>query len=264
MNREYPHNSGAFIAVCLVAVLAFLSGPFLADASASPLGTVIGTKDSFLKTAFGSWAPLEGKTYPAVDGTALKAGNGVTALTTKDSAKIQGGKQSEFIIRGARGAYTVDLQKGPLAFRIPAEVTLTVTTPTATVRVDSNRGEVTKASRDPKSDRYGVVIFDGKGTKVASLNGSIGVVSFNGSSRHVLLKGVTVYVSGSDEGFRITLAQLAQDEEAKLVSPFVLAAEEPWFLIPLWWWGPEALIAGVAAVPPPGGGTDPPVSPVTP
>jgi hypothetical protein len=262
MTKRYPL---AFVSytVVLSALLLLSSGAFSAELPASAIGTVNGTKDAFVRTAFGSWIPLEGKTYPVVDGTSLKSGKGVTALTTKDLAKIQGGRDSEFVIRGAKGIYTIELQKGPFAFRIPAEVTLTVATPTATVRIESNRGEVTKASRDPKNDRYGVVIFDGKGTKIASLNGSMSVVSLNGSSRQVLTKGSTVYVSGSDEGFRITLAQLAQDEEAKLVSPFVLAAEEPWFIVPLWWLpGSEALLAGAAAIPP--GGGDDPVSPIKP
>jgi hypothetical protein len=250
--------------VGLISLILFSSAAVAADVSVSTIGTVNGTKDAFVKTAFGSWAPLEGKTYPAVDGTALKAENGVTALTTKDLAGIQGGTQSEFIVRGTTGSYAVELQKGPLGFRVPADVTLTVSTPTAIITVESKRGHVTKASRDPKSDRYGVIIFDGKGTKVASLNGTVGVVNLNGSSRQVLAKGATVYVSGGDEGFRISLAQLAQDEESKLVSPFVLAAEIP-FVIP-WWWYPAGTGAGIllASGGGGGGGGGGPVSPVKP
>lgn len=255
--------------VVLILAVFFVAGT--ADmSSGSPaglaLGSALGTRDTSMQTSFGSWMPIDGKTYPVVSGATLKSGNGNISVTLKDFTRIDGGRNTEFVVNGTPAAgSTVTLQKGAVAFRVPLSATLTIITSTAQVTIPAaDPGSIKKVSTNNREDRIGAVLYDGKGTRVSSLGGSFSVMNGVGTTRHLLSNGSAVYIGGAEDKYALQQVQLA-DDPSKLAGGGILAAAET--VSPLFFILPGAGAAGAAvAIGSSGGGgsTDIPVSPFRP
>lgn len=172
---------------------------FAVEPSVSILGDVFGSGKAEMKTAFDRWVPVSGKTFPVIDGANLRSGKGMMSLIFRDSVRMEVGKNSEVVVSGSRGNYTIELNKGQVAFSVPQGISFSVKTPTSTIQTKAP-GMIQKVSMVSQNDTKGVVTYDGKGTRITSLNGTLSVRSGLGLQVQTVSAGNALYIEGKDSG----------------------------------------------------------------
>jgi hypothetical protein len=165
----------------LLGITFFLYSPFLLAATGtSPiLGSVVATGNASMKAGIDRWIPVDQKTHPVVDGTALKTEEGTTSITMKDGVTIEMGKKTDLIVNGALGNYSMRLQQGTMAFKVYEGIGLSVTTPNTSVVIQRVSGTIEKARHTFKDEISGIVTHDGKDTQVICLRGKFSVTQAN-------------------------------------------------------------------------------------
>jgi ferric-dicitrate binding protein FerR (iron transport regulator) len=161
------------------------------------LGTVVGMGDSRMKAALDRWVPVDEKSRPVVDGTALKTEKGSMSIIMKDGVSIDMSKGTDLLVGGITSNYSMRLQSGSITFKVYEGIGLTVTTPSTTVVVQRVSATSANSRRTFKDEISGIITHDGKETQVICLRGKFGVVPANAETR-VLTEGNTVAV-GSPE-----------------------------------------------------------------
>jgi ferric-dicitrate binding protein FerR (iron transport regulator) len=187
-------------AVVMLAGITLLStGPLVLAADSSPrvLGTVVAVGKASMQAALDRWVPVDEKTHPVVDGTALKTEEGNMSITMKDGASINMSKKTGVVVGGTTSNYLMRLQLGTIAFKVYEGIGLSVTTPNTTVVVQRVSSAAEGSRRTFKDEISGIITHDGKETQVICLRGKFGVVPANAETR-VLTEGNTVAV-GSPE-----------------------------------------------------------------
>ena len=206
MGKKNRHRiisvlTGAFL---LLGQLAFSMEP-----SVTILGDVVGKGSTEMRTAFNKWISISDKAYPLMDGAHLRSGDGMMSSIFRDGARMEVGKNAEIIVSGSRGRYTVDLGKGKIAFSLPQGISFSVTTPTATIETRVQPNMIRTVSTTSQDYVRGSVGYDGKGTTVTALSGTLMIKDAKGAAAHTLTAGNSLYVSGADSGYRSSPAQLA-------------------------------------------------------
>ncbi|MFA5354658.1 MAG: hypothetical protein WC291_10545 [Thermodesulfovibrionales bacterium] len=184
----------AFSIVCTITILAFGTASFALDRPAAVLGDVVGNGKAELKGGVGNWMSVEGRSFPVVDGASLRSGEGSASMVMRDRVKMQLGRDSEATVHGSVGAYSIMLAKGSLGFSVPRGISFTVTTPTSVVQVPTSAGPIQKVSHAAPDSVRGMVIFDGKGTKVVSVSGDLMVKDLSGTGHQLLAAGDSLYL----------------------------------------------------------------------
>jgi hypothetical protein len=199
-----------------VAVIFFLysSQVFSMNSSLAALGEVMGSGNAEMKTAFDRWLTITSKAYPIVDGANLKSGKGRMSVVMSDGVTVEIGADSYAIINGSIGNYVINLSSGGVAFSIPKSISFSVITPTSIVRVQSTESRIHKVNMSAKDATKGAVIYDGKGTKVISVDGTLMVEDTTGKGMQVLTAGNSIYVDEIGNASRVTAIDLAETEEA--------------------------------------------------
>lgn len=197
-----------------VAVIFFLysSQVLSMNTSLAALGEVMGSGNAEMKTAFDRWLTITGKSYPIVDGANLKSGKGRISVVMKDGVTVEMGSDSYAIINGSIGNYIINLSSGGIAFTVPKGISFSVTTPTSIVRVQSTDKGIQKVNMSNDLNANGAVIYDGKGTKVISVDGTIMVEDTTGKGTLILTAGNSIYVDEIGNASRVTPVDLAETE----------------------------------------------------
>ena len=195
----------------LLAVSLFLSGgqAFPLEPTVAVLGDAVGAGKAEMKV-LDRWVPITGKSFPVSDGANLRTGDGRLSLVFRDSVRMEVGNKSDCVFTGSRGNYGVQLSSGSLGFMVPRGVSLSVTTQTATVQIHSVDGMIKNVSLDAEEHTRGVVIYDGKGTKVMSVSGSLIVKVAGGAQTEVVGAGKALYVEDTGSKRQITPVQLVE------------------------------------------------------
>jgi ferric-dicitrate binding protein FerR (iron transport regulator) len=141
--------------------------------------------------------PVDEKSRPVVDGTALKTEKGSMSILMKDGVAIDMSKSTELLVGGTISNYAMQLQLGSITFKVYEGIGLTVTTPSTTVVVQRVSAAAGNARRSFKDEISGIISHDGKETQVICLRGKFGVVPANAETR-VLTEGNTVAVGSSE------------------------------------------------------------------
>lgn len=214
-------------ATLVVSFLLFSQTAFSLETQLNVIGDVVADGKAEMKAAFNKWIPIKGKSYPIADGTQLKTSDGKLSVVLRDGVRIEIAKNSLVTISGSRSSYSINLDNGSLGFSVPHGVDFSVVTRTSTVTVPSAEGLIKKVSMEATENTTGVVIYDGKGTKVMSVSGRLLVKSALGEKSQVVDAGKAFYVAGSDAGYRVTPVQLVETTEAAPVYalspvPFIL------------------------------------------
>lgn len=181
------------------------------------LGTVVGMGDSRMKAALDRWVPVDEKSRPVVDGTALKTEKGSMSILMKDGVAIDMSKGTELLVGGTISNYAMQLQLGSITFKVYEGIGLSVTTPSTTVVVQRVSAAADNARRSFKDEISGIITHDGKETQVICLRGKFGVVPANAETR-VLTEGNTVAVGSSEvpgQGQYATASVSTPDEPAR-------------------------------------------------
>ncbi len=213
---------------------------------AAILGDVVGKGKTEMKTAFDKWISISDKAYPLMDGSYLRSGDGMMSSIFRDGARMEIGKNSEIIVTGARGTYAVELSKGKIAFSIPRGISFSVTTPTATVQTQVQPNIIQKVSTTSQDYIRGTVGYDEKGTTITALSGTLVVSDSRGAATRTLSAGNSLYISGSESGFRpvpVQLAEVQTNGNTNPKSPDTLSSHGPG-LSPLIVFGGSAGVIG--------------------
>ena len=199
-----------------VAVIFFFysSQVFSMNSSLAALGEVMGSGNAEMKTAFDRWLTVTGKSYPIVDGANLKSGEGRMSVAMRDGVTVEIGANSHAIINGSTGNYTINLLSGGVAFNIPKSISFSVTTPTSIVRVQSADKGFQKVNKSTDYHARGAVIYDGKGTKVISVGGTLMVEDTNGKGMQILTSGNSVHIDETGSTSRVTPVEPAETEKS--------------------------------------------------
>lgn len=207
MGRNQDFRSVISLAMGIL----LLSGQFAfsMEPSVAVLGDVVGKGTTEMKTAFGKWISVSDKAYPLVDGANLRSGEGGISSIFRDGARMEIGKNSEVIVTGSKGNYTVDLKKGKLAFSVPGGINFSLITPTSGVSTQLTPNIIQKVSTASLDYVRGIIVFDGKGTTVTAVSGTLMVKDAKGVAAYTVAAGNSVYISETESGHRAVPAQLA-------------------------------------------------------
>ncbi len=186
---------------------------FAVQPSISILGDVVGSGKTEMKTAFDRWIPISGKTFPVIDGANLRSGDGIMSLIFRDSARMDVGKNSDVIVTGARGNYAIDVKIGQIAFAVPKGISFSVKTPTSTIQTQASTDLIRKVSFSSQDDVKGVVTYDGKGTRITAINGTLVVKSGLGVKLQTLSAGDAIYIARKDTGNIIKVQPVEDDNK---------------------------------------------------
>lgn len=199
-----------------IAVIFFLysSQVFSVNTSFAALGEVMGSGNAEIKTAFDRWLTITGKSYPIVDGANLKSNKGRMSVVMRDGVTVEIGANSYAIINGSVGNYTINLSSGGIAFSIPKSISFSVITPTSIVRVQSSDKGIQKVNMSTDYYARGAVIYDGKGTKVISVGGTLMVEDTTGKGMQILTAGNSIYVDEMGNSSRVTPVELTETEKS--------------------------------------------------
>jgi hypothetical protein len=196
--------------VVLAGITLLASSPLVLAADGGPrvLGTVVAAGKASMKAALDRWVPVDEKTHPVVDGTALKTEEGTMSITMKDGAGMNMSKKTDVVVGGTLSNYAMRLQLGTIAFKVYEGIGLSVTTPSTTVVVQ----RVSAASGNPrrtfKDEISGIITHDGKETQVVCLRGKFGVIPANAETR-ILTEGSTVAVGSPEDAAQAQVTSLS-------------------------------------------------------
>jgi len=200
--------------ISLLTIIFLLCGQvaFSMEPSVNILGDVVGKGSTEMKTAFNKWISISDKAYPLMDGSHLRSGDGMLSSIFRDGPRMEVGKNSEIIVTGSRGNYMIDLVTGKIAFSVPPEIGFSVTTPTSTIHTQVQPNMIRTVSATSQDYVRGSVGFDGKGTTITTVSGTIMVKDARGAAAHTITAGNSLYIGGAESGYRTTPAQLATVE----------------------------------------------------
>jgi hypothetical protein len=218
---------------------------FSMEPSVTILGDVVGKGSTEMKTAFDKWISVSDKAYPLIDGAHLRSGDGMMSSIFRDGARMEVGKNAEITVSGSRGNYTIDLGKGKIAFSLPQGIFFSVTTPTATIQTQVQPNMIQRVSTSQDYVR-GSVGYDGKGTTVTAVSGTLMVKDAKGTAAHTVTAGNSIYIAGAESGRRATPAQLAEvvknDTGTNQKTPS--DDEDRRRVVPFFWLGGAVLLEG--------------------
>jgi ferric-dicitrate binding protein FerR (iron transport regulator) len=214
-------------AMLLLGITLLVSAPLALAADATPrlLGTVVASGKASMKARLDRWVPVDEKTFPVVDGTALKTGDGTMAITMKDGASIEIGKKTDLVVSGAVSNYFMRLQQGTIAFKIYEGMGLSVTTPSTSVVVQRVSGTIETTRHTVKDEISGIIIHDGKETQVFCQRGKFGVMQASAETM-ILSEGNRVAVQDPLAGTQAPTATLPESA-GRPSSPKVVFYESP-------------------------------------
>ncbi|MGD0885986.1 MAG: FecR domain-containing protein [Thermodesulfovibrionales bacterium] len=172
---------------------------FPLEPSINVLGDLAGSGTAEMKV-LDRWVSVADKTFPLVDGASLRSGAGRISVTLRDGARIEIGENSVCEISGLKGDYTVRLQTGSVGFSVPKGISLAVATSKSQILAQSV--EVLQKVKYENEGRtvQGVVSYDGKGTKVTSVSGTLVVKNVSGSETERVATGKEVYIADNGNG----------------------------------------------------------------
>ncbi len=203
---------GISIFMVFAFVLFTCQSVFSTEINQGVLGDVFGSGKAEVKTIGNKWVDIKDRVYPIIPESNLRTANGKASIAFKDGSRVEVGNNTEIAVAGLKGSYTINLTKGSVGFSVLYGASLAVTTPTTIVEVSVPNEEFQRIASDSTVSTRGVVIFDGKGTKVINITGNILVKDASGSRLQMLASGKSVYVSSSKTGYRIVPVQAVGEE----------------------------------------------------
>jgi len=244
------------LALCVVVLFLFTTTIASAFEAARPvMGEVMTSGTVEIETGQGNWLPVKGKTLPLFDGAHLRSADGGMSLVLKDGSRVDVGKDAEIVLSGNAQNPVIQLNKGTLGFTAPGGSQFSVTTAHATVLPKvSYAGEKKEASK-------GLVTVDDKGTKVASVEGSLIVLDNSKVGAQQLNAGSALYAAAADTGQKVSPAAVPGEK-----APVIAAADSGSSSSTLLWVGLGVLAVGggIAAASGGGGGGGGSSSPASP
>jgi hypothetical protein len=201
-----------FVSVLLIFFFLSMNIAFIPQVLAQePLayGEIKTSGEVLIESSNGKWLKMR-DVYPLLNETKLKTGDGAVIIAMKDGSRIELSKETETALKAQKGAYTSNLAKGTLSFRVIPSATLTIITPHATISAIPNPSNI-----------QGIVSCTDKGTEVRSVSGELNV-SYN-SREKLLDSGERLFASPAGaEGTPTVTAAAATGKTTAGLKPLTL------------------------------------------
>ena len=144
-------------------------------------------------------------TYPLLQDTGIRTEDGSASIFFKDGSRVDLSRDTIVSIAGEAPNYTMHLAKGVIAFSIKPISSLSVSTPSASISVNSKDNIVQKVGYEKSSRVLGVISSNEKGTEVRSISGRILVASSTAGTK-TLVTGESMLV-GPDSNYKVYKTQ---------------------------------------------------------
>jgi len=169
------------------------------------LGELQSTGKVFIGSSNGKWTPAM-PTYPLFQGTGVRTEEGSTSVFFKDGSRVDLSGNTIVSITGEVPDYSIRLAKGVIAFSIKPMSSLSVSTPSAGISVNSKDSIVQKVGHNEKSSPVlGIISTTEKGTEVRNISGKISVTS-SAAGTKTLVTGESMLV-GPDSKYEVYKTQ---------------------------------------------------------
>jgi len=195
--------SGLFLYIVLF-IFSFCTIAGVSAQNVPVLGEMHSTGKVFIGSSSGKWSPAV-QTYPLLQDTGIRTEDGRSSIFFKDGSRIDLSRDTIVSISGEAQNYTIHLAKGVIAFSMTPVSSLAVSTPSASISVNSSANIVQKVGYAKASRVLGVISATEKGTEVRSISGRIEVASTATATRTVS-SGESIFV-GADNSSRIYKTQ---------------------------------------------------------
>jgi len=196
-------TSGLFLYI-LMLVFSFCTIAGVSAQNVPVLGEMQSTGKVFIGSSSGKWSPAV-QTYPLLQDTGIRTEDGRSSIFFRDGSRVDLSRDTIVSISGETPDYTIHLAKGIIAFSMTSASSLAVSTPSATISVNSNAHVVQKVGYEKASRILGVISATEKGTEVRSISGKIEVTS-SATAVRTVSTGESIFV-GTDNSSRIYKTQ---------------------------------------------------------
>lgn len=178
--------------------------PLASAQSIAVLGEIKTIGSVFVGSSDGQWIP-SGSSYPLLQDTAIRTEDGSASIYFKDGSRVDLSKDTMAVISGSPADYSINLGKGIIAFNVSPTASLSVTTTSTSISVNSKKGLVQKVSYEKLGRVLGVVSVTDKGTEVRSISGRI-LVSTSATESKLIASGESIFI-GSDNNYKVYKTQ---------------------------------------------------------
>jgi len=148
-------------------------------------------------------------TYPLLENTAIRTEDGSASISFRDGSRVDLSRDTVATISGSSADYQITLAQGVIAFNITPSSSLSVTTPTANISVNSKKDLVQKVAYEKATRVLGVISATKKGTEVRNISGKI-LVSSSATGSKMLTTGESILV-GQDSNYKVYKTQAVLD-----------------------------------------------------
>jgi hypothetical protein len=197
------NNFHRYISYFLLALFSLVNVAGVSAQTVAVLGELQSTGKVFISSSAGKWSPAM-QTYPLLQATGIRTEDGSASIFFKDGSRVDLSRDTIATIAGEVPNYTIQLAKGILAFSIKPISSLSVSTPSASISVNSTEGIVQKVGHEKSSPVLGIVSSSEKGTEVRNISGRILVNS--SASAKTLSSGESIFV-GPDNNYKVYKTQ---------------------------------------------------------
>ena len=159
--------------------------PSAAAENIKVLGQITMEGDVFIRSSNNVWERPINRSYPLIQGSALKTAKGKAALMFKDGSRAIISPETQVMIDGSSHDYMITIDKGTLFFNIGASALLTVKAASSSIYVNRKDNIVHKVGLRENSSRGKVIVTD-KGVEVYNIQGVISASYGNSAAKSVL------------------------------------------------------------------------------
>ena len=206
------NNSYRLISYFLLAVFSLVNIAGVSAQTVAVLGELQSTGKVFISSSTGKWSPAM-PTYPLLQDTGIRTEDGSASIFFKDGSRVDLSRDTIVSIAGGAPNYTMHLAKGVIAFSIKPISSLSVSTPSASISVNSKDNIVQKVGYEKSSCILGVISSNEKGTEVRSISGRILVASSTAGTK-TLVTGESMLV-GPDSNYKVYKTQGSRQDRAR-------------------------------------------------
>jgi FecR protein len=201
MQKSYRMISYFIVFIFLLVSIAGVSAQ-----NVSVLGEIQSSGEVFIGSSNGKWSPAM-STYPLLQDSGIRTEDGRASIFFKDGSRVDFSQDTIASITGEAPNYSIHLAKGVIAFNVTTASSLSVSTPSANISVNSRDGLVQKVGYEKPGRVLGVISATEKGTEVRNISGKI-LVSASATGSRQLVSGESVLV-GPNSTYKVYKTQLA-------------------------------------------------------
>jgi len=163
--------------------------------SVTVLGEVTTRGRVFIESSSGQWLPAPA-TYPLIQNTGIKTDDGSASIYFKDGSRVDISKNSFVMIDGIASEYSMQMNKGVLAFNVTPSSSLTVRTPSTVITANAKSPSVKLVNIENSGRVLGIISTTEKGTEIRSISGRL-MVDVSSSDTKLVSTGESIFIDSN-------------------------------------------------------------------